>query len=55
MVVKKIAFVENLVDPFTNTLFTRVFDGDRDSLGIKCVPNILQGEQEIVGIEPQKA
>ena len=41
MTLEKIAFAKNLVDPFMKTLSTRVFDGHRDSLGIKCVPNML--------------
>ena len=32
---------KNLVNHFTKILSTRVFDGHRDSLGVKCVPSIL--------------
>ena len=38
---EKIASTENLADPFTKTLSTRVFDAHRDDLGIRCVPNIF--------------
>ena len=38
---ERIAYAENLTDFFLKTLFTRVFDGHRDSLGVKCVPSIL--------------
>ena len=41
VVVEKIASIENLIDHFTKTLSIGVFDGHRDSLGVKCVPNIL--------------
>ncbi|KAL6319824.1 hypothetical protein AAG906_036888 [Vitis piasezkii] len=41
MTLEKIAFAKNLVDPFMKTLSTRVFDGHRDSFGIRCVPNML--------------
>ena len=40
-VVVEIASIENLADPFTKTLSTRVFDGYRDSLGVRCVPNMF--------------
>ena len=39
--VVEITSTENLVDPFTKTLSTRIFDGHRDNLGIKCVPSML--------------
>ena len=55
VVVEKIASIENLIDHFTKTLSIGIFDGHRDSLGVKCVPNILQGQWEFVGIEPKKA
>ena len=38
---KKIPFTNNLVDSFTKTLIRNVFDGHRDSIGVKCIPNIL--------------
>lgn len=38
---ERIAYAENLTDPFLKTLFTRVFDGHRDSLGVGCVPSML--------------
>ena len=41
VVVEKITSTENLIDPFTKTLFTRVFNGHRDSFCVKCVPNML--------------
>ena len=41
VVVEKIASMENPIDHFTKSLSTGVFDGHRDSLGIKCVPSIL--------------
>ena len=39
--VEKIASIENLMNPFTKTLFTRVFNGHRDNLGVKRVSNML--------------
>ena len=39
--VGKIAFIEKLVDSFTKTLFTRVFNPNRDSLGVRYVPSML--------------
>ena len=41
MAIEKIASTENLTNPFTKTLFIRVFDRHRDSLGVKCVPRML--------------
>ena len=41
VVVEKIASIENLIDHFTKTLSIGIFDCHRDSLGVKCVPNIL--------------
>ena len=38
---EKIPFTNNLVDPFTKTLIGKVFDGHRDSIGVKSIPNIL--------------
>ena len=38
---EKIASAENLIDPFMKTLSTRVFEGHRDSLGIKCDLSML--------------
>ena len=38
---EKIISQKNLVNHFTKILSTRVFDGHRDSLGVKCVPSIL--------------
>ena len=38
---ERIAYAENLTDFFLKTLFTRVFDGHRDSLGVGCVPSML--------------
>ena len=35
MMVDKIPFVENLVDPFTKTLTRRVFVSHRDNIGIR--------------------
>ena len=39
----KITSAENLVNPFTKRLSTRVFNGHRDNLGVRCVSNILWG------------
>ena len=39
--VEKITSIENLVDPFTKTLSTKVFDHHRDSLGVRCVSSML--------------
>ena len=39
--VVEITSKENLADPFTKTLSTRVFDRHRDSLGVRYVPSIL--------------
>ena len=41
VVVKKIGSMKNLKDPFTNTLSIRVFDGHKDNIGVKCLPNML--------------
>lgn len=47
---EKIAFSKNLANPFTKTLSTRVFDGNRDSIGVRCnsrvngVENLLTSE-----------
>ena len=41
---EKIAFAENLANPFTKTLSTRVFDGNRDSIGVRCISSILNGQ-----------
>ena len=41
VVVENISSVENLVDSFTKTLSTRVFDGHRDSLRVECFPSML--------------
>ena len=38
---EKITFTKNLVDLFTKTLSTRVFDHHGDSLGVRCVANML--------------
>ena len=38
---EKIASIENLTNLFMKTLSTRVFDGHRDNLGIRCVTNML--------------
>ena len=43
VVVEKITFAENLADPFMKTLSTRVFNGHKDNLGVRCVPNMLLG------------
>lgn len=40
---EKIAFAENLANLFTKTLSTRVFDGHRNSIGVKCIPSMLSG------------
>ena len=39
--VDKMPSMENLVDPFTKTLTRRLFVGHRDSIGFKCVSNML--------------
>ena len=39
--VEKIASIENLVDSFMKTLSTKVLDGHRDNLGVKCVSKML--------------
>ena len=41
IMVEKIPSADNLADPFTKTLTGRVFDGHKDSIGIKCVPSML--------------
>ena len=41
VVVEKITSTENLVDPFTKTLSTKVFDYHRGSLGVRCVSSML--------------
>ena len=41
VVVKKIGSMKNLKDPFMNTLSIRVFDGHKDNIGVKCLPNML--------------
>ena len=41
IMVEKIPFMDNLADPFTKTLTGRVFDGHRDSIGVRCVPSML--------------
>ena len=39
--VEMITSTENIVDPFTKTFFTKLFDDNRDNLGIRCVPSML--------------
>ena len=41
MMVDKIPYVENLVDPFTKTLTGRVFVGHRNNIGFRCVSDVL--------------
>ena len=41
MIVKKITSVTNLIDPFTKTLFTRVFYSYKNSISVKCIPSML--------------
>ena len=40
-IMQNIASMENLTDPFTKTLFTRIFDGHRNNIGVGCIPCIL--------------
>ena len=40
LVVEKIAFVEKL-DHFIKTLSTKVFNGYKNSLGVRCVSNMF--------------
>ena len=39
--VEKIPYMDNLVDPLTKTLTRRVFDGHRDTIGVRYVPSML--------------
>ena len=41
VIMKKNTSIENLADPFMETLFTRVFDGHRNNLGVICLPNMF--------------
>ena len=41
MMVDKIPYVENLVDPFTKTLTGRVFVGHRNNIGFRCTSDVL--------------
>ena len=41
VLVTKIATTDNLADPFTKALSTKVFDCHMDSIGIRCNPNWL--------------
>ena len=41
LTMEKIPSIENLIDPFTKTLSTRVFDHHRDNLGVRCVLGML--------------
>ena len=40
-IMQNIASMENLTDLFTKTLFTRIFDGHRNNIGVGCIPCIL--------------
>ena len=39
--------MENLIDLLTNTLPSRVFDGHRDNIGVKCMLDMIWG---LVGV-----
>ena len=41
VLVEKIPFANNLVDPLTKTFIGKVFDGHKDSIGVRCVPNMF--------------
>ena len=41
VVVEKITYTENLVDPFTKTLSTRAFDEHKGSIGVRCISNMF--------------
>ena len=38
VMVEKIPFTKNLVDPFIETLIGRVFYGHKDNIGVRCAP-----------------
>ena len=39
--VKKIHFVENLLDHFTKSFSSRVFDGHKENISVRCVSNMI--------------
>ena len=41
VIVEKITYTENLVDPFTKTLSTRAFDEHKGSIGVRCISNMF--------------
>ena len=50
MTMEKIASVENLPDPFTKTLSTRVFDGHRGNLGVRWFPTCFRASKSLLGL-----
>ena len=53
----KIATGDNLADPFTKALSTKVFDRHMDCIGIRCNPNWYMSANgsllDYVGLYPQ--
>ena len=41
MAMENVISAKNLADLFTKTLSTRIFYRHKDSLGVKCVPNMF--------------
>ena len=44
VVMEQISSVENLMDPFMKTLFTKVFDGHGDNLGVRYILSMPQDQ-----------
>ena len=54
LVVEKIISTKNLEVTFMKTLSTRVFDGHRDNLGVKCFPSCFRANGSLLGLSPRK-
>ena len=48
----KIAFKDNLTNPFTKTLQAWVFDSHRDVYGVRCTPSLLKASGRFLGFKP---
>ena len=54
VVVEKITSTENLIDPFTKTLFTRVFNGHRVAFVSNVFPTCSKASRSLLGLSPRK-
>lgn len=46
--VEKIYSMENLTNPFTKNLFTKVFDGHGDNMDVKCISGMLKASESLL-------